>query len=94
MMESIDFRSYTPADLTSCAVGLAETYKHARRFILTDSQKMGMGKCLMTYVSRELKHEHINRLFLMTGSSEVIPFYQKIGFSFNIESTMMTLDLT
>ncbi|WP_297079461.1 GNAT family N-acetyltransferase [uncultured Enterococcus sp.] len=150
MMESIDFRSYTPADLTSCAVGLVAAYKdapwynswsnedakrriettmsgsNARGFILTDrhmilgmclgridyyfddwsqfvvdefnihpdSQKMGMGKRLMTYVSRELKQEHINRLFLMTGSSEVIPFYQKIGFSFNAESTMMTLDLS
>lgn len=150
MMESIDFRSYTPADLTSCAVVLVEAYKHApwynswsnedakrriettmsgsnaRGFILADRhiilgmclgridyyfddwsqfvvdefnihpniQKMGMGKCLMTYVSRELKNENINKLFLMTGSSEVAQFYKKIGFSFNVESTMMTLDLT
>lgn len=150
MIESTNFRSYAPADLTSCAIALVEAYKYApwyntwsiddatqriastmsgsnaRGFVIVkeniilgmclgridyyfdnwsqfvvdefnihpDIQKMGMGKCLMTYVSRELKNENINRLFLLTGSSEVSQFYQKIGFSCTVESTMMTFDLS
>ena len=61
--------------------------------ITPNLQGQGIGSKLSRHVADLLKKDEINRMFLITGLSQAVEFYEKNKFTKSDDGTMMVLDL-